>query len=197
MKRLFTLLLALLLSSTMMAKDFVRISYANRSELERIFNDPNLTVHYYNNSEVFATAEHFDAQTMVLIDNQAFAENEVYTLVYCPKSEQQNYLQDGEAMLQTDDYVIVKGLTVPYKNDGAIAIFNKAAQLSRQTRDFPVVTEENPVIREMLDQVNMDSLEATVQYLQDYGHRLWDSDNAFAVSDWIAGRMQALGLEVE
>ena len=168
MKRLYTLLLALMLSSVMMA-----------------------------NSEVFATAERFDAQTMVLIDNQAFAENEVYTLVYCPKSEQQNYLQDGEAMLQTDDYVIVKGLTVPYKNDGAVAIFNKAAQLSRQTRDFPVVTEENPVIREMLDQVNMDSLEATVQYLQDYGHRLWDSDNAFAASDWIAGRMQALGLEVE
>ena len=95
MKRLCTLLLALMLSSVMMAKDFVRISYANRSELERIFNDPNLTVHYYNNSEVFATAEHFNAQTMVLIDNQAFAENEVYTLVYCPKSEHPSFRRSG------------------------------------------------------------------------------------------------------
>ena len=84
MKRIFTLFLALVLSSTMMAKDFVRISYSNRSELEQIFNNPNLTVHYYNNSEVFATAERFDANTMVLIDRQAFEGNEVYTLVYCP-----------------------------------------------------------------------------------------------------------------
>ena len=197
MKRIFTLFLALVLSSTMMAKDFVRISYSNRSELEQIFNDPNLTVHYYNNSEVFATAERFDANTMVLIDRQSFEGNEVYTLVYCPASEQEDYIGEGEALLQTSDYVLVKGSAMPYKNDGAVAIFNKEARLPRLTRDFPVVTEQNPIIREMLNQVSMDSMQATVQHLQDYGHRLWDSDNAFAASDWIAGRMLALGLEVE
>ena len=193
MKRLFTLLLALLLSSTMMAKDFVRISYASRAELEKVFNDPNLTVHYYNDSEVFATAERFDANTMVLIDNQAFENNEVYTLVYCPKAQQKQY----NALFATKYYVIVRGVARPYQSDGAVAIFNKKANLPRSSRDFPVVTEVNPTISEMLNQVNMDSLRATVQHLQDYGHRLWNSDNAFAASDWIAGRMQALGLEVE
>ena len=197
MKRICFLLFALVLSSTMMAKDFVRISYSNRSDLEIIFNDSNLTVHYYNNSEVFATAERFNANTMVLIDHQAFEGNEVYTLVYCPASEQEAYIGEGEALLQTTDYVLVKGMAIPYKNDGAVAIFNKKAQLPRLTRDFPVVTEVNPIIREMLDQVNMDSLRATVQHLQDYQSRIWDSDNAFAASDWIAGRMLALGLEVE
>ena len=187
----------MMLSLTMTAKDFVRISYSNRSELESLFSDPNLTVHYYTNDAVFATATNFDANTMVLIDHQAFEGNEVYTLVYCPKTEQQAYLQGMEALLQTNDYVLLKGIATPHKNDGAVAIFNKAAQLPRLSRDFPEVTEENPTIREMLDQVNMDSLEATVQHLQDYGHRLWNSDNAFAASDWIAGRMQALGLEVE
>ena len=197
MKRIITLLLALMLSSAMMAKDFVRISYSNRSELEKIFNDPNLRVHYYNNSEVFATTEHFDANTMVLVDHQAFEDNEVYTLIYCPQSELEAYMGEGEALLRTDNYIIVKGMAIPYKNDGAVAIFNKKAQLPSLTRDFPVVTEVNPTIREMLDQVNMDSLEATVQHLQDYQSRIWNSDNAFAASDWIAGRMQALGLEVE
>jgi len=197
MKKLFILLMSLVLSSALMAKDFVMISYSGNSELERLFSDRNLTVHYYTDSEVFATAEHFDAQTMVLIDPQAFEQNEVYTLVYCPQSEQQAYIGGGEALLQTNDYVIVKGSVLPYKNDGAVAIFNKVSRLPRQTREFPTVTEVNPTIREMLDQVNMDSLEATVQHLQDYGHRLWNSDNAFAASDWIASRMQALGLEVE
>ena len=197
MKRICIFLLALTMSSVVMAKDFVRISYSGRAELEKHFADPNLTVHYYTDYEVFATAECFDGQKMVLLDSQAFANNEVYTLVYCPKTAQQTYLQGKDALLQTDDYVIVRGATMPYKNDGAVAIFNKKATLPKLTRDFPVVTEEDPRIREMLNQVNMDSLEATVQHLQDYGQRLWNSDNAFAASDWIAGRMQALGLEVE
>ena len=197
MKRICIFLLALTMSSVVMAKDFVRISYSGRAELEKHFADPNLTVHYYTDYEVFATAERFDGQKMVLLDSQAFANNEVYTLVYCPKTAQQTYLQGKDALLQTDDYVIVRGATMPYKNDGAVAIFNKKATLPKLTRDFPVVTEEDPRIREMLNQVNMDSLEATVQHLQDYGQRLWNSDNAFAASDWIAGRMQALGLEVE
>ena len=197
MKRICIFLLALTMSSVVMAKDFVRISYSGRAELEKHFADPNLTVHYYTDYEVFATAERFDGQKMVLLDSQAFANNEVYTLVYCPKTAQPTYLQGKDALLQTDDYVIIRGATMPYKNDGAVAIFNKKATLPKLTRDFPVVTEEDPRIREMLNQVNMDSLEATVQHLQDYGQRLWNSDNAFAASDWIAGRMQALGLEVE
>ena len=197
MKKICTVLLALLLSSTMMAKEFVGISYSSRSELEKIFNDPNLTVHYYTNNTVFATATNFDARTMVLIDHQPFSDNQVYTLVYCPEAEQDAYLQNEEALLQTSDYVIVKGAVIPFKNDGAVAIFNKEARLPRLTRDFPVVTEVNPTIREMLEQVNMDSLRATVQHLQDYGSRIWNSENAFAASDWIAGRMEALGLEVE
>ena len=197
MKKLLFTLVALMLSAVTMAGNFVMLSYSSRAELERHFSDPNLTVHFYTNTEVFATAERFDTSTMVLIDHQAFKDNEVYTLVYCPKTEQDAYIGDGEALLQTSDYVIVKGGALPYKNDGAVAIFNKKASLPKLTRDFPQVTEVNPTIREMLDQVNQDSLEATVQHLQDYGHRIWSSENAFAASDWIAGRMRALGLEVE
>lgn len=197
MKRLFALLLALMLSLTMMAKDFVSIPYSNRSELEKVFNDPNLTVHYYTDNAVFATAEHFDASTMVLIDRQAFEGNEVYTLVYCPQAAQQAYLQGKEALLQTNDYLILKGSAMPYKNDGAVAIFNKEPRLPNLTRDFPLVTEENPAIREMLNQVNQNELEANIQHLQDYGDRLWAGDGAYAASDWIADQMRALGLEVE
>ena len=73
MKRLLFTLFALLLSAVMMAGNFVMVSYSGRAELERIFNDPNLTVHYYTDSEVYATAERFDQQTMVMLDENAFA----------------------------------------------------------------------------------------------------------------------------
>ena len=193
MKKLILILIMLALSVVTMAGNFVMLSYSGRAELEKLFSDPNLTVHFYTDSEVFATAERFDSGSMVMIDENAFSNNGCYMLVYCPKTEQQQY----NALYATQDYVIVSGPAAPYKNDGAVAIFNKKASLPQLTRDFPHVTEVNPIIREMLDQVNQDSLEATVQHLQDYGHRLWDSENAFAASDWIAGRMQALGLEVE
>ena len=193
MKKFFTTLFALALSLVTMAGNFVMLPYSGRAELEKHFADPNLSVHFYTDSEVFATAERFEVGSMVMIDENAFSDNGCYTLVYCPKAQQQQF----DALLSTQDYVIVKGAVMPYKNDGAVAIFNKKASLAKLTRDFPVVTEEDPRIREMLNQVNMDSLEATVQHLQDYGSRIWNSENAFAASDWIASRMEALGLEVE
>ena len=193
MKKFFFTLVVLAMSLVTMAGHFVVLSYSGQAELEKCFSDPNLMVHFYTDSEVFATAERFDSRTMVMIDENAFAENACYTLVYCPKGEQQRY----NALYSTQNYVVVSGTAVPYKNDGSVAIFNKNASLPKLNRDFPQVTEVNPLIREMLDQVNQDSLEATVQHLQDYGHRLWNSDNAYAASDWIASRMEALGLEVE
>jgi hypothetical protein len=179
MKKLLFTLVALLLTSVMSAGSLVKISYADRAELEKLFADPNLTVHHYTSSEVYATANVFDAKTMVMIDENAFGDCEVYTLLYCPEP------------------VLYKGPVKPFKNDGAVAIFNKKVRLPELTRDFPTVTEVNDLIQEMLNQVNMDSLQATVQHLQDYGSRIWNSENAFAASDWIAGRMEALGLEVE
>ena len=193
MKRLLFTLVALALSVVTMAGNFVMFSYSGRAELEKHFSDPNLTIHYYTDSQVFATAERFDSSSMVMIDDNAFSSNDTYMLVYCPKAQQQQF----DALFSAENYVIVKGAARPFKNDGAVAIFNKKANLPKLTRDFPVVTEVDPRIREMLNQVNMDSLEATVHHLQDYGHRLWNSDKAFAASDWIASRMEAFGLEVE
>ena len=193
MKKLLFTLVMLALSVVTMAGNFVMLPYSGRAELEKHFSDPNLTVHFYTDTEVYATAERFDVGSMVMIDENAFAENECYTLVYCPKAQQQQF----DALYSTQDYVIVRGSAKPYKNDGTVAIFNKKASLPRLSRDFPVVTEVDPRIQEMLDQVSQDSMQATVQHLQDYGHRLWNTENAFTASDWIAGRMQALGLEVE
>ncbi len=197
-KILFTLLLVAI-STAMIGNSFVMIPYSGRTELEKLFSTPDLIVHHYTDSEVFATIKQFDDQSMVMIDEEAFSQNDHYTLVYCPNEEQSEYLSKYKpnALLQSKNYVLIKGPAMPFKNDGTVVIFNKAARLPKLTRDFPVVTEENPVIREMMNQVNMDSLEATVQFMQDYGNRKWDSDNAFACSDWIAGRMEAMGLEVE
>ena len=75
MKKFFTTMFAMALSLVTMAGNFVMLPYSGRAELEKHFSDPNLTVHFYNDTEVFATAERFDARSMVMIDEDAFSEN--------------------------------------------------------------------------------------------------------------------------
>ena len=196
MKKTLTLLVLLLITTIGFAQSFVMITTDNQQETENLFNNKNLKIHYYNDNFVLATAKTVN-ESMMVLDTEAFSDNDVYTIVYCPQAEQQSYLGDGKALIQTANFMVVKGIAVPYKNDGAVAVFNKEAKMTAAHRDFPVITEENPLIREMMNQVSMDSLEATVQHLQDYQNRMWNSQNAFDASDWIAGRMTALGLEVE
>lgn len=199
MKKIFTLLTLLLISLIGFAQSFVMIETNNQQDTRKLFNNDNLTIHYYNDNFVLATAKNVD-KSMKVLDNQAFKNTEVYYIVYCDKANQESYLADKNdvnILFKNDNIVIVDNSVMPFKNDGMIAVFNKEAKMAVAHRDFPVVTEENPTIREMMDQVSMDSLEATVQHLQDYGGRFFKSDQAFAASDWVASRMEALGLEVE
>lgn len=199
MKKAFTLIAIMLMTLGVFAQSFVMINVDNQQQTEKLFNDNNLKIHYFNDNFVLATAKVVD-KSMQVIDNHSFKNNDVYYIVYCDKANQDNYISDidnANVLFRNDNILIVNDFVQPFKNDGMIAVFDKEAKMAVKNRDFPVVTEENPVIRDMMNQVNMDSLEATVQHLQDYQSRMWNSDNAFAASDWIAGRMEALGLEVE
>lgn len=199
MKKTFTLIAIMLLTLGVFAQSFVMINVDNQQQTEKLFNDNNLKIHYFNDNFVLATAKVVD-KSMQVIDNQAFKNNDAYYIVYCDKANQDNYISEidnANVLFRNDNILIINNLVQPFKNDGMIAVFNKEAKMAVRNRDFPVVTEENPVIREMMNQVNMDSLEATVQHLQDYQNRMWNSQNAFDASDWIASRMAALGLEVE
>ena len=199
MKKTITLLTLMLVVMFGFAQSFVMINVDNQQETENLFNNSNLKIHYYNDNFVLATASVID-ESMQVLDDHAFANTDAYYIVYCEKANQENYIseiEDADVLFKNDNIIIVNAAVKPYKNDGIIAVFNKEAKRTIANREFPVITVENPIIREMMNQVNMDSLEATVQHLQDYQSRLWNSDNAFAASDWIAGRMEALGLEVE
>src|SRR5574344_191264 len=174
MKKTIILFVILLASFFASAANFVMIPYSGSAELNKLFGRTDITIHYYNDNQVFASSDAFDANTMVLIDANAFDGFEAYYLVYCPEEQQDDYLvrHNAKALLRETNYVVLKGgEVVPAKNDGMIAIFNRVARLPRLTREFPNVTEENPDIRYLLDQVSQDSMHATVRHMQDYGGR--------------------------
>ena len=60
---------------------------------------------------------------------------------------------------------------------------------------YPLITEEHPLIRRLMDEVSADSLEAAIQHLQDYPTRQWNSRTVYEVQDWIYKTYRDLGYD--
>ena len=203
MKKTFLLLLALCISSMMFADNFVLIKIENQQNLRELFVQDEINIHYYNDDFVLASAENLN-EKMILLDEKSFEDTELYFIVYCEKSEQANYIErekkNAEVLFADDNLLIVKSLNSNLqaaKNDGMVAVYNKTAKLAQPRRDFPNVTEENEVVRNLMNQVSIENLEATVQHLQDYERRQYNSTQAEEAAEWIYTQFEDLNLEVE
>lgn len=207
MKKTFTIIAMMLVTTLVFSQNFVKINVDNLKDTQRLFDSPNLKIHYYNDDFVLATTLNgFNAaqDDVTVLDNEAFAGNDAYHIVYCDKNNQDSYISNVNKNLQVlyrnENLLIVKsikGTAAPFKNDGVVAVFDKEAKLPVVTRDYPVITEENPIIREMMNQVSMDSLEAIVQFLQDYGERKFNGSHIAQARDWVEAKMLSYGLETE
>ena len=51
--------------------------------------------------------------------------------------------------------------------------------------DYPVITEVNPQIRDLMDSVSIDSIKSTIEHLCSYHTRRYDSRFIYDVQDWL------------
>ncbi len=198
MKRTLLLLLAFCISSVMFADNFVMIKINDQQNLQELFNRQDIKIHYYNDNFILATTESMDGN-MILLDENSFETNENYFIVYCSENQQSEYISreknNAEVLYNDANIMIVKSLNdnlQPAKNDGMVLITNKTAKLPVATRDFPTITEEDDKVRDLMNEVTVDNLIATVQHLQDYQNRYYNSDNAYDAADWIQGQFDEL-----
>ena len=203
MKKTILLLLALCFTSMMFADNFVMIKVKDQQNLRELFNKQDLNIHYYNDNFVLATSEDLN-ENMILLDENSFVDNDLYFIVYCEKGEQQNYIEreksNAEILFSNDNILVVKPLNdalKPAKNDGMVAVYNKTARLAQEHRDFPSAVEENQEVRALMDAVEIENLRTTVQHLQDYGRRQYNTSQAYEASSWIYEQFENLGLDVE
>ena len=61
--------------------------------------------------------------------------------------------------------------------------------------DYPVITEENPQIRALMDSVSIDSIEAIIEHLSSYHTRRYDSRFIYDVQDWLYEHYGAMGVD--
>lgn len=60
---------------------------------------------------------------------------------------------------------------------------------------YPVIQEEQPAIRQLMDQASKDSLEATIEHMQSYHTRRWDSKMVYEVQDWLYETYRNMGFD--
>ena len=61
--------------------------------------------------------------------------------------------------------------------------------------DYPVITEENPQIRALMNSVSIDSIEAIIEHLSSYHTRRYDSRFIYDVQDWLYEHYGAMGVD--
>lgn len=60
---------------------------------------------------------------------------------------------------------------------------------------YPVIHEEQPQIRALMNQVSKDSLEATIARMQSFPTRRWDSRMVYEVQDWLYDTYHDIGFD--
>ena len=58
--------------------------------------------------------------------------------------------------------------------------------------DYPVITEEDPQIRALMNLVSVDSIQASIEHLSSYHTRRYDSRYIYDVQDWLVGRYKEM-----
>ena len=209
MQRLFITALIILMSLAISANDqLVLTKVENQNQLQTLFENQDLKIHYYNDNFVIASLPEGKTigREIVILDDKAFSDVEGYYIVYCPLEIRQTYLSTvqkaGKVLWDNDNILIMKSLEqnnslMPAKNDGMIFIPNKRAFLPQQTVNFPVVNTQEPFIQDLIEMVNTDSIMAYVKHLQDYGTRVYWLPQSYEAQNWLKSKFESWDLDVE
>ena len=75
----------------------------------------------------------------------------------------------------------------------SVSAFAQAPHLFEH--DYPVVTDESPTIRALMDSVSIDSLKANIEHLSSYHNRRYDSRYIYDVQDWLIACYKGFGVD--
>ena len=73
-----------------------------------------------------------------------------------------------------------------------VGVLAVKAQAPHIYEHYPVITEEDPLIRAMMDSVSLDSIQANIEHLCSFHTRRYDSRYIYDVQDWLVARYQQM-----
>jgi hypothetical protein len=185
------------------AGKLVLIPVSETQNLETLFKNSELKIHYYCDNYVIATAENISISDAVTLDENAFAEGKQYAIVYCLENDKNDYLEkmnrSANRLYSGNNFLIMQIVSndfKPYKNDGMVAIRDVQASLPKSATAYPVITEQNEEVLDYISQVSTDSLMSYIQTLEDFETRYCLHPKMDEVRDWIKAKYESFGLDV-
>jgi hypothetical protein len=209
MKKLTLLSFLLFISLLSMASKLFLLPTGSLTETKAAFSMNGITIHFYNDDFVIGSANELLPSGGVLIDDKAWEEaGTYYFILYFKPSEKESYLgfitQYAKILHQANEFVIVSTSEnqskkiYPAVHGGMIYISQAAATFPPKSLNYkPGSIKARDDIYAMMAQVNMDTLEAFVQHLQDYGTRNAYKTGGIYAQNWILGKFQSFGLDTE
>lgn len=209
MRFLALTLINIVLAFSVSAKSLVLIPVKDFQETRYLFQNPSISVHFYNDNFVIATLDANPKENIIVLDKDPWQTGIGYYIVYTDGSvNRQQYLSHIEPVAEIlyfeDNFLIVKvneqrfGQLPPAKNDGMVRINQSLARLPEYSLSVSKTQfESDPFVVDLLAQVSGTNITASVQHLQNYGTRDAYSAQSVLAQQWIASEFEGLGLQVE
>jgi len=209
MKKLTFLLIGLTISTLTMASRLFLLPTGSIEQIKAAFNQQEFLIHFYNDEFLIASTDSRLPSNSVLLDENAWSEASTeYFLLRTVAENRDQYVQTivniAEILYNSPGFIIVSiaeenaGRLLPAVHGGIIRISNTAAKFPPRSLNYtPGSLQFRDYIADMIAQVNIDTLEAYVQHLQDFGTRNAYKAGGIEAQNWILGKFQSYGLNVE
>ena len=203
-----TLLLVILMAcmSGIMAGQLVLINYGDQKELKSHFAQSNLSIHYYTEEIVIATAPADYKGNFMVIEANGMKLGQSYYIAWFHKQKETQYISTIEAdydiLLESDQYLIIRANEdepVHPPHNGRISRIS-ASKLQLTQKKFNYTKGSlmmDPEIEQMMEEVDTNIFLNNLQHLQDYGTRNAYEPESVEAQNWIKAQLESYGYSVE
>jgi hypothetical protein len=202
MKNLFLTLCYLFVSFIVFAGKFVLIPVTENNNLETLFENNDLKIHYYCDDYVLATTDNLNFAGLVVLEENAFENVDSYAIIFCFENQKEKYLTRIAGSVKTlysgENFFIMKLIGdgfVPAKNDGMVMVRNTEATMWKTNFNYPVFTEPDENILECISKVNTENIMGYIQHLENYVTRRCNHSNSILAQNWLKEQYESFGLD--
>jgi leucyl aminopeptidase len=205
MKKALLLLIAGILFNMAFADKLVLVNYQGLDELKSHFTNKQLQIHYTCDEFIIATVPDQYSGNFTLLDQSPWEENHRYYLSWFHKGVKDQYPAEvqeiADILVETPDFLFIKSSTDqiihPPVDGRVVHIQNKEIKLPetrfQYTKGSLVL---DPIIEEMMENVDTNIFLNNLQHLQDYGTRNAYTPESIEAQNWIKEQYENMGYEV-
>lgn len=209
MKNLLISVILLAMSVTAFSSELFILNTGSVERTKAAFNQNTFVIHFYNDDFIIGSSDDGSPAGSLIIDNNAWMTDDVhYFILYYPAENRDQYtalvaayakiLYDSGNFLAVSTSGENTKQLIPAIHGGIVRIENKAARFPDQSFSYhPGSLQMRDYIADLIDLVDMDTLEAFVQRLQDFGTRNAYKAGGIQAQNWILAKLQSYGLETE